>query len=120
MPSTPLTCCSIGSATVTTTARAPAPGYRVVTEMVGGTTLGYCATGSFISATAPMTTMRMASTFARTGRSMKKFRDHDAALFRCGRIRVSRLGRLQLRVDFLAGDGIENAGDNNALLRLQP
>jgi len=35
------------------------------------------------------------------------------------RIRVSRLGRLQLRVDFLAGDGIENAGDDNALLRLQ-
>jgi len=41
--------------------------------MVGGTTLGYCATASRMSATAPITTMRMASTFAKTGRSMKNF-----------------------------------------------
>src|SRR5215831_3079013 len=41
--------------------------------MVGGTTLGYCATGSENSATPPITIIRMASTFARTGRSMKNF-----------------------------------------------
>ena len=41
--------------------------------MVGGTTLGYCATASFNSDTPPMTIMRTASTFARTGRSMKNF-----------------------------------------------
>ncbi len=41
--------------------------------MVGGTTLGYCATGSENSATPPITIIRTASTFARTGRSMKNF-----------------------------------------------
>ena len=45
----------------------------MVTEMVGGTTFGYCATASLKSDTAPITTMRTASTFARTGRSMKNF-----------------------------------------------
>ena len=46
-------------------------GTRVVTETVGGTTFGYCATGSDNSDTKPTTTIRMAMTFARTGRSMK-------------------------------------------------
>src|SRR5215468_8543554 len=43
----------------------------VVTEMVGGTMLGYCAMGSRNSDTPPMRTKTMASTLARTGRSMK-------------------------------------------------
>ena len=71
MPSTPLTCCSIGSATVSITARALAPGYRAVTETVGGTTSGYCDTGKANRDAMPITTISMAMTFARTGRSMK-------------------------------------------------
>src|SRR5205809_6071066 len=39
--------------------------------MVGGVTLGYWATGSVSSATRPISTKRMASTLASTGRSMK-------------------------------------------------
>ena len=38
MPCTPLTCVSIGSATVSITVLGLAPGYLVVTETVGGTT----------------------------------------------------------------------------------
>ena len=45
MPSTPLTRCSIGSATSRSTVAALAPGYRAVTCTVGGTTSGYCETG---------------------------------------------------------------------------
>ena len=45
----------------------------MVTDTVGGTTLGYCATGSVYSATAPISTMTIASTLASTGRSMKNF-----------------------------------------------
>src|SRR3954447_4645741 len=71
MFSTPLTCCSIGSATVSTIVRAEAPGYRVVTCTVGGVTSGYCATGRENSATPPITSIRIAKTLARTGRSMK-------------------------------------------------
>src|SRR3954453_19005928 len=71
MFSTPLTCCSIGSATVSTIVRAEAPGYRVVTCTVGGVTSGHCATGSENSATPPITSIRIARTLARTGRSMK-------------------------------------------------
>ena len=41
--------------------------------MVGGTTLGYCAIGSRSSETVPTSTKTIASTFARTGRSMKNF-----------------------------------------------
>ncbi len=45
----------------------------MVTDTVGGTTFGYCATGSMYSATRPISTMTMASTLASTGRSMKNF-----------------------------------------------
>src|ERR1700761_4418336 len=71
MPSTPLTCCSIGSATVSITVLALAPGYRVVTCTVGGTTSGYCAMARLNNATPPMRIIRMAMTLERTGRSMK-------------------------------------------------
>src|SRR5262249_9880419 len=71
MPATPLTCCSIGSATVSITVLALAPGYLVVTEIVGGTTLGYCEIGSRIRETRPMRTNTKAKTLERTGRSMK-------------------------------------------------
>src|SRR5262249_61085942 len=72
MPATPLTCVSIGSATVAIAVLALAPGYLVVTEIVGGTTLGYCEIGSRTSETRPIRTKTSASTLERTGRSMKK------------------------------------------------
>ncbi len=41
-------------------------------EMAGGAMLGYCAMGSVVTARAPISMMTMASTQAKTGRSMKK------------------------------------------------
>src|SRR3984957_2978207 len=70
--STPLTFCSIGSPTVLTRVVALAPGYRVVTCTVGGTTFGYCEVGRLTSETSPITTKNSARTLARTGRSIKK------------------------------------------------
>src|ERR1700722_9962752 len=72
MFSTPLTFCSIGSPTVLTSVVALAPGYRVVTCTVGGTTFGYCEVGRLTSETSPITTKNSARTLARTGRSIKK------------------------------------------------
>ena len=60
--------------------------------MVGGTPLGYWATGNLISATAPITTMRMASTFARTGRSMKNFEIMTRRYFGVGGSAAAALG----------------------------
>src|SRR6476620_9026926 len=45
MFSTPLTCCSMGAATVAATTWALAPGYWQATWMVGGVMSGYWATG---------------------------------------------------------------------------
>src|SRR5205807_5542323 len=45
MPGTPLTCCSIGAATVSATTWALAPGYEMEMETPGGVIRGYCATG---------------------------------------------------------------------------
>src|SRR5712671_6626515 len=45
MPSTPLTCSSMGAATVSRTVVALAPGYTVVTNTAGGVTFGYCVIG---------------------------------------------------------------------------
>src|SRR6478752_2748399 len=72
IPSTPLTCSSIGAATVSRTVRALAPGYEAVTTMVGGVTSGYWATGRVTRATAPARVMTMDRTEAKIGRSMKK------------------------------------------------
>ena len=44
--STPLIACSSGTPMVAATTSALAPGYRVLTWMVGGTISGYWATGS--------------------------------------------------------------------------
>src|SRR5580692_4604370 len=68
----PLTCCSIGAATVSATTRALAPGYWIDTCTPGGTIGGYCATGNVKSAIAPARAMAMDSTVAKIGRSMKK------------------------------------------------
>jgi hypothetical protein len=51
------------------------------TTMVGGATVGYCATGSCVIDTPPSTMMKMATTHAKIGRSMKKLGMERAPLF---------------------------------------
>src|ERR1700729_3220610 len=128
MFSTPLTFCSIGSPTVLTSVVALAPGYRVVTCTVGGTTFGYCDVGRLTSETSPMTTKNSARTLARTGRSIKKreimgvYPPPSFRRIRCGRFRwfgcrgggVVLIGggfaELDLlRIDHGAGEGALNA-----------
>src|SRR5678815_3368586 len=71
MRSTPLTCCSIGAATVSATTCALAPGYAVFTRIIGGAISGYWATGKVGKDTAPAIMMRIAITHATIGRRMK-------------------------------------------------
>src|SRR5579862_6618617 len=77
--------------------------------MVGGTTLGYWLTGSAKIETAPISTMMMAMTLARTGRSMKNFEITRLALWLGG----SGLG---LRLHLLAGDRALQAGDDDLIV----
>src|SRR5579863_4944731 len=114
MPSTPLTCCSIGCATVSTSVLALAPGYVVVTWIVGGVMFGYCATGSVNSATPPITSVRIAMTLARTGRSMKNF-EIIAGLFG---VVVGKC--LQLRLDLLSRRGLQQPDDDDFIFHRQP
>src|SRR5437868_13709255 len=72
MFSTPLTCCSMGAATVSETTWALAPGYWQVTITVGGAIGGYIAMGSAHSAIAPASVITIDRTVAKIGRSMKK------------------------------------------------
>src|SRR6185436_8695316 len=72
MFSTPFTSCSIGVATVSAITSGGAPGYVARTTMVGGTTSGYCATGSATYAMPPRITVTIDRTAAKIGRSMKK------------------------------------------------
>ena len=71
MPSTPLTCCSMGDATVSATVCALAPGYMAFTTTVGGVISGYCSMGSPSTATPPTIIVMIAMTLAKIGRSMK-------------------------------------------------
>src|SRR4029077_2129949 len=70
MPSTPLTCSSMGAATVSRTVAALAPGYTVVTKTAGGVTFGYCVIGKVNTATPPASTMTSEMTTAKIGRSI--------------------------------------------------
>src|SRR5262245_45787129 len=71
MFSTPLTCCSIGWATVSETTWALAPGYWQFTITVGGAIWGYIAIGKAQSAMAPASVIAIERTVAKIGRSMK-------------------------------------------------
>ena len=71
MPSTPLTCCSIGVATICAIVVALAPGYCASTTTVGGVIVGYCSTGRDFSETSPATTISIDRTVANIGRFMK-------------------------------------------------
>src|SRR6185295_2702858 len=62
----------MGAATVEAMVSAEAPGYVVLIVTVGGAISGYCATGSENAAMVPASVMMIASTIAKTGRSMKK------------------------------------------------
>src|SRR5262245_30244066 len=71
IPSTPLTCCSIGAATESATSLALAPGYVHVTWTVGGVTCGNCASGRYQPDINPARVITIDSTAAKIGRSMK-------------------------------------------------
>src|ERR1700679_1904677 len=72
MWSMPLTCCSIGDATVSATTWALAPGYWIDTCTPGGVICGYCAIGKADSAIALDMAMTMDRIVSKIGRSMKK------------------------------------------------
>src|SRR5215813_9646687 len=70
--STPLTCCSIGSATVSARVFGSAPGNCACTTTVGGAMVGNCVTGKMELAIQPSTTVTTEITIAKLGRSIKK------------------------------------------------
>src|SRR5262245_15850203 len=72
MSSTPLTSCSIGTATVSAMTSAEAPGNVALMLTVGGTISGYSEIGSDCWAIAPAIVTINESTVAKTGRSIKK------------------------------------------------
>src|SRR4029077_13699958 len=73
MFSTPITCCSIGAATVSRTTDALAPGYEHDTWTVGGVISGYWAIGRILTAASPASRITSEMTTPKTGRSMKNF-----------------------------------------------
>src|SRR5262249_19314774 len=73
MFSTPLTCCSMGAATVSATTCAFAPGYTADTSTVGGVISGYWAMGNEKTAMPPANVMMIDNTEAKIGRLIKKF-----------------------------------------------
>src|SRR5258708_16666122 len=71
-------------------------------------------------ATPPITIIKMASTFARTGRAMKKSEIMAPLLFAArGRGRRRSEG-LELRIDLLTRDRPQDAGDDDAIVGLEP
>src|SRR5947208_13314144 len=63
---------SIGAATVCSITSAEAPGYTACTVTTGGAMSGYCAIGRLRIAARPASTMKMDSTAAKIGLSIKK------------------------------------------------
>ena len=72
MSSTPLICSSSGVATVSEMTRGLAPGNCARTTTCGGATSGYSEIGSWKIASSPTRKMKIDSTAAKRGRSMKK------------------------------------------------
>src|SRR4029450_9347270 len=66
--STPLIACPSGTPIVEATTSALAPGYRVLTWMVGGTISGYWATGRPERNTPPTTRVTRAMALGKSGR----------------------------------------------------
>src|SRR5262245_29740287 len=123
MRSTPLTCCSIGAATVSAITCALAPGNTVVTRITGGAICGYCATGSVRYATPPRITIRIEITHATIGRRMKNWLNMVLALpRRARRLLVARLVRIgaaaareRLRLHLRARTRAQQPDDDHAV-----
>src|SRR5688572_4626337 len=95
MLSTPLIWFSRGAATVCSSVAAEAPGYTARTVTTGGAISGYWAIGSTRIAARPAITMKIESTAAKIGRSMKKREIMIASrLLLVRRLRRGLLGRL--------------------------
>src|SRR5258708_37738895 len=77
MSSTPLTCCSIGAATVSATTWALAPGYWQGTLTVRGAIGGYISRGNAHRASAPAAAITIARPLGEIGRARTK-RDKTA------------------------------------------
>src|SRR5262249_57604418 len=71
-------------------------------------------------ATPPITIIKMASTFARTGRAMKKSEIMAPLLFAARARGWHRSDGLKLRIDLLARDRPQDAGDDDAIVGLEP
>src|SRR5579872_18709 len=114
MCSMPLTCCSIGAATVSATTWALAPGYWIETCTPGGTTCGYCAIGSVKTEIAPASAIASDKTVAKIGRSMKKRVSISLPLGTTERRHIALLHRhLRIRSDLL------NGSDGDPVVRRQ-
>src|SRR6186713_1612325 len=117
MSSTPFTSCSIGVATVSAMTSGGAPGYDARTTIVGGTTSGYCATGSETYAIEPRITVTIERTAAKIGRSMKNREMFMSGLRGQGRHRRGRrVDRALLRRHHDARVHLLDAGDDDALV----
>src|SRR5580693_996182 len=126
MCSTPLTCCSIGAATVSRTTFALAPGYVQDTCTVGGVISGYWAIGSVFTAAKPANKITAEITTPRTGRSMKNraIAATVPAVFRAALLVATarRVFRLFPILILPGGDGLsrsaahvsESRGDNHS------
>src|SRR5690606_17735663 len=97
-PLAPLSSSSITLVTESTSTFADAPGYVAVTEICGGATLGYCATGSSGMTSKPAMEMNSATTHAKLGRLMK---NRDMVIPRRGR---TLSGRVLLLLEWLRSD----------------
>ena len=71
MSSTPLTCCSMGAATVSAITSGLAPGYCADTCTEGGVKSGYCSMGSWVIDTIPASKMSSEITVEKIGRLIK-------------------------------------------------
>src|SRR5579862_8090033 len=134
MPGMPVTCCSMGAATVSATTWALAPGYWIDTCTPGGVIRGYCASGKVKRAMPPISVITTDRTVAKIGRSMKNREIMNAPRKLLGRL-FGRLrgwsgagvGRPQCRhEDFiLACDGhswpdLLQRAHHNPVVRLEP
>src|SRR5262245_18298830 len=102
--STPITCCSIGAATVSATTFELAPGYVQLTCTVGGVISGYCATDRMPTAIPPANGIMTEMTAAKIGLSMKNLA--TAAQRSC-----------EVRGDLLPAAGVLPGGEGTTGLR---
>src|SRR5687767_10930448 len=132
MFSTPLICSSSGVATVSETTRGLAPGNWARTTICGGVTSGYSEIGSWKIDSSPIKKMKIDSTAAKRGRSMKKremsmlhvsvLRDRRGGALRRGDTRGQRHALLvdseQLRRHGRSGKGAQQAIHHHPLAGL--